>query len=70
MKKNVIIARSKEHWKEYREMINQLKKGIRNIEKPEIRKDSQHNCFSLITNLVSKSKETVKNQVLGISRES
>lgn len=70
MKKNVIIARSKEHWKEYREMLNQFKKGIRNIERPEIPEDIQHNCFSLITNLVSKSKETVKIQVLGISRKS
>lgn len=65
-----MIITSKEYWKEYRERLNQIKKGIRNIEKFEILKDSQHNCSSQITNLLNKPKETVKIQDLGISKES
>lgn len=65
----MILRRSKAHWKEYREMLKQVRKGIRNVETLELFYNIQHDWFFSNNEFSEQVKGDSKNSDLETNRE-
>lgn len=64
-KEYAILTRREAHGKEYREMLKQVKKCIRNVERHEVLEDIQHDWFFFSNEFSEQVKGDSKNSVSG-----